>query len=61
MSIFTLVMFWAYLFCVVVALIQLIGEHPRLRKPATVGEDCASFIIHLAIMAWAAYLTWGAQ
>ncbi len=59
MSAFVLTMFWIYAFCALVALIGLLGEHPREQKPRGVGTDCASFIIHLAIMAWAAYLTWG--
>ena len=59
MSAFVLVMFWVYLFCAVIALFSLMEEHPREVKPRNVGFDCANFITHLAIMAWAAYLTWG--
>jgi hypothetical protein len=61
MSAFLTVIFWVYAFCTIVGLVNLMGEHPRIIKPASVGFDCASFIIHLVILGWGGYLLWGTK
>ena len=61
MSAFVLTMFWVYVFCATASLFDLFGEHPRSRPPFSVGADSAAFILNLALVAWAAYLTWGAS
>lgn len=59
MHTFVLVQFWLSCVAVLGSLVYLMGEHPRIPSPWSVGADCAKFIIAIAFFVWEAWLLWG--
>ncbi len=59
MTTFTLTFFWLMVLACLINIAHCCSEHPRSVKSVQLGADLVEFIIHLAILGWAAYLLWG--
>ncbi len=60
MDAYLTVMFWSSVLSVFCYSLRLLSEHPRIQAPVSTGQDAFNLIQAIALLAWVAFLKYGA-